>query len=92
MANVFIILRDEKKSPDICNKRQIPMSVQILKEIKGKCDKELLVSNGSRWTCIRVTFPLKSFKANYDCTKIPLSKLKIFFMEITHKMEIQNFH
>lgn len=45
MANVFIILRDEKKSPDINKRRQIPMS--LLKEIKGKtseCDKNLMVS------------------------------------------------
>lgn len=46
MANVFIILRDEKKSPDVNKKRQIPMSLQILKELKGKtseCDKNLMV-------------------------------------------------
>lgn len=47
MANVFIILRDEKKAPDVNKKRQIPMSLQILKELKGKssdCDKNLMVS------------------------------------------------
>ena len=48
MANVFIILRDEKKSPDINKRRQIPMSLlkEIKKEIKGKtseCDKNLMV-------------------------------------------------
>lgn len=46
MANVFIILRDEKKSPDVNKRRQIPMS--LLKEIKGgkssDCDKNLMVS------------------------------------------------
>lgn len=80
MANVFIILRDEKKSPDVNKKRQIPMSLQILKELKGKsneCDKNLMVStimNASR----RVTFSREDFKIASDCANNVFNFIKIF--------------
>lgn len=47
MANVFIILRDESKSPDINKRRQIPLqSLHDLKAFsKSDCDKNLMVNN-----------------------------------------------
>lgn len=45
MANVFIILRDEKKSPEI-KRRQIPLqSLHDLKAFSSECDKNLMVNS-----------------------------------------------
>jgi hypothetical protein len=44
MANVFIVLRDEKKSPDVNKRRQIPLqSLHDLKAFSSECDKNLMV-------------------------------------------------
>jgi hypothetical protein len=79
---VFIILRDEKKSPDVNKKRQIPMSLQILKELKGKsseCDKNLMVStiNTER---LRVIFTLECPRVRNDCANLRFH-VKNIFME-----------
>lgn len=46
MANVFVLLRDEKKSPEVNKKRQIPLSTLDLKTSKSSssCEKSLMVS------------------------------------------------
>lgn len=47
MANVFVLLRDEKKSPEVNKKRQIPLStLHDLKSGTGSsgCEKSLMVS------------------------------------------------
>lgn len=42
MANVFVLLRDEKKSPEVNKRRQIPLST--VHDFKGSCEKSLMVS------------------------------------------------
>lgn len=75
MANVFIILRDEKKAPDVNKKRQIPMSLQILKELgkSSECDKNLMVSM-IKDDRIRVIFENNCFKPTSDCAKFQFHK------------------
>lgn len=54
MANVFVLLRDEKKSPELNKRRQIPLS--SLHDLKtsgstSNCEKSLMVSTFAAFNC-----------------------------------------
>lgn len=49
MANVFVLLRDEKKSPQVEKRRQIPLQILDLKSSgKSGCGKSLMVRTNLR--------------------------------------------
>lgn len=91
MANVFVLLRDEKKSPEVNKRRQIPLisSLNDIKSSGSSCEKSLTVS-------IFALFSQQNVVYRLSCADLTIGQKSYYFLKhqnlIKMAKSLQRFH